>query len=399
MRRTLLTIIGSIMLPGLLLAHEVDPTKAPVLVGQLVSRTGNNPGGLDNEQGAALAVKEINVNGGVLGGRRIELRLADDRTDPESAVRAFAELKAQSVSAVVGTSFSNASLAVIPSVEDAQIPYVSTGAAEAQIIPVRSYVFMTPLTGRLVGEKLLRYMQAAGFIRVTAIYDADSLFGRTGWATQKEMLARYGIELVEEHSVHVNTQDFSTLLEKIDANKPQAIMAWLTGPPAIAFGKAYAESSRTVPVLMPHGIVGPAFLHSVGAGADGIIAAAPLTAVAADMPEGEVKSVASQMVGAFRNAYGHAPSQFALDGYVAVRLIAAAIDNAGSSDPSAIRDALERVKVQTPQGRYAFTATNHSGLSIEDVTITRISGGQFKLLPWSACELAGQPCPALATSE
>ncbi|UEQ84698.1 ABC transporter substrate-binding protein (plasmid) [Rhizobium sp. AB2/73] len=97
---------------------------------------------------------------------------------------------------------------------------------------------LTPLTGRIVGEKLLRYMQVAGFMQVTAIYDADSLFGRTGWTTKKEMLARYGLELIGEYSVHVNTQHLSTLLEKIEANRPQAIIAWLAGPPAIAFGKA-----------------------------------------------------------------------------------------------------------------------------------------------------------------
>lgn len=70
-----------------------------------------------------------------------------------------------------------------------------------------------------------------------------------------------------------------------------------------------------------------------------------MSAVATDMPEGEIKSVARQMVGAFENSYGPAPSQFALDGYVAVKLIAAAINDAGTSNPSAIRDGLERVRV------------------------------------------------------
>jgi branched-chain amino acid transport system substrate-binding protein len=354
----------------------------------LVSRTGNNPGGLENEQGAALAAAEINEHGGILKGRRIELRLEDDRTDPQGAIDAFARLVQQHVAAVVGSSFSNASLAAIPSVEAARIPYVSTGAAEAQIRPVRPYVFITPLTGRLVGEQLLRYMKAKRITRIVVVYDADSLFGRTGWAIQKEKLARYGIELLKEYPVHVDTKDFSAVLEGIIAAHPQAVMGWLTGPPAIAFAQAYGKSPRRPPLLMPHGVVGPAFVNAVGADADGIIVAAPLATVATNLSEGPTKTMTVGMVAAFTKAHGHAPSQFALDGYVAVKLIAAAIEKAGRDDPAAIRNALESMVLPTPQGQYRYTATDHSGLSIDDVAIAQIIHGQFRLTPWSAGEFA-----------
>lgn len=387
MKALLMIAAGALLLPGAAMARKAPPS--PVVIGQLVSRTGNNPGGLDNEQGAALAAAQINERGGVLGGRRIALRLEDDRTEPQGAIDAFARLKAQNVAAVVGSSFSNASLATIPWVEEARIPYVSTGAAEAQIRPVRPYVFITPLTGRLVGEQLLRYMKAVGYTRIAVVYDADSLFGRTGWAMQKEKLERYGIQLLEAQSVHVDTTDFSAVMARIDAARPQAVMGWLTGPPAIAFARAYAETPHRLPLLMPHGVAGPAFVNAVGPGADGIIVAAPIATVAADLPDGPVKAMAADMVASFTRAYGHAPSQFALDGYVAVRLIAAAIDKAGSSDPHAIRDALEAISVETPQGRYRFTEADHSGLSIDDVAIAQIVAGQFRLTAWSAREMAG----------
>lgn len=368
---------------------SAQAAQEPVVIGQLVSRTGNNPGGLDNEQGAALAVAQINAEGGLLGGRPITLRLEDDRTDPKGAIEAFGRLKRQHVAAVIGSSFSNASLATIPSVEKAHIPYVSTGAAEAQIRPVRPYVFITPLTGRLVGEQLLRYMKAMQFTRIAVVYDSDSLFGRTGWAIQKEKLAEYGIELVTEHAVHVDTTDFSPILARRDADGTHAIMAWLTGPPAIAFARTYAGMPQRPPLLMPHGVAGPAFVKAVGADADGIIVAAPLATVAGDLPEGAVKAMTMGMVASFTQAYGHAPSQFALDGYVAVRLIAAAVEKAGSVAPDAVRAALEDVSVSTPQGRYGYTATNHSGLSIDDVMISQIVDGAFRLTPWSAARLAG----------
>jgi branched-chain amino acid transport system substrate-binding protein len=265
---------------------------------------------------------------------------------------------------------------------------VSTGAAEAQIKPVRPYVFITPLTGRLVGEQLLRYMKAKGYTRVAVVFDTDSLFGRTGWAIQKEKFAQYGIELVVEQPVHVDTTDFSAVLANIDAARPQAVMGWLTGPPAIAFARAYGQVPNRLPLLMSHGVAGPAFVKAVGTDVNGIIVAAPLATVAADLPESPARAMTVDMVDAFTKTYGHAPSQFALDGYVAVKLIAAAIEKAGTADPHAVRDALEQIAVPTPEGKYSYTASDHSGLSIDDVAISQIVNGQFRLTDWSAAEMA-----------
>ena len=128
--------------------HTASPQR-PILLGQVASRTGNNPGGLDNEQGAALAATQINAAGGLLGGRHIELRVEDDQTQAGRAIAAVERLARQGVSAIIGTSFSNASLAVIPTAEHARIPYISTGAADAQVEPVHPYIYMTPLTGQL----------------------------------------------------------------------------------------------------------------------------------------------------------------------------------------------------------------------------------------------------------
>jgi branched-chain amino acid transport system substrate-binding protein len=94
------------------------------------------------------------------------------------------------------------------------------------------------------------------------------------------------------------------------------------------------------------------------------------------------------MTGAFENAYGHAPSQFALDGYVAIRLIAAAIQQAGADRPEAIQRALNHLTLVTPQGTYRFSDGDHSGLRVDDVAITQIEAGHFKLTEWSRQLLA-----------
>jgi branched-chain amino acid transport system substrate-binding protein len=374
--------------PVMSIGHTTE-VKRPILLGQLVSLTGNNPGGKDNAQGAALAVAELNAAGGLLGGRPIELRAEDDQTSVAGAIAGFERLVKLGVSAIVGTSFSNASLAVIPSAERARIPYVSTGAADAQVDPVRTYAYMTPLTGRLVAEQLLRYMQSKGITQLAVIYDSDSQFATDGWAKQQRMLPRYGIQLATEQPVRVDTADFGPVLAAISAARPQAIMGWLTGPPAIGFVKAYGESAVRVPLYMSHGVASPAFLGTVGAAADGVTVAVPLAMVAAQLPESPIRSAGLEMTRSFEHTYGRAPSLFAVDGYVAVRLIAAAIERAGSGDPIAIRHALDHLTLATPEGEYRYSPKDHSGLAVDAVAVAEVRAGRFELTQWSRAQQEG----------
>ena len=355
----------------------------PILLGQVASRTGNNPGGLDNEQGAALAAAQINASGGLLGGRYIELRVEDDQTQARPAIAAVERLARQGVSAIVGTSFSNASLAVIPTAERAMIPYMSTGAADAQVEPIHPYIYMTPLTGQLVAEQLLRYLQSKDVTKLAVIYDTDSQFARNGWEKQRAMLARHAIELVAEQSVKVDTTDFGPVLQAVSRSGAQALMAWVTGPPAVGLAKYRGRSGVDLPLYLSHGAASPAFVQAVGDAAEGITVATSLAAVAPQLPESNTRRVALVMTQSFERAYGHLPSQFAIDGYVAVKLIAAAISQAGSDEPAAVQRALDRLSLVTPQGEYRYSQTNHSGLRVDDVAITEIRQGRFVLTAWS----------------
>jgi branched-chain amino acid transport system substrate-binding protein len=357
--------------------------RGEILIGQLVSRTGNNPGGKDNEMGAALAAEQLNAAGGLLNGRRIRLIVADDQTRTDGAVAAFQQLAREDIAAVVGTSFSNASLAVIPYADRLQIPHISTGAADAQVEPVRPFTYMTSLTGRMVAEQLLRYLQHRGVKQLAVVYDSDSQFAKNGWIKQRALLSAYGIKLVSEQAVKVDTLDFTAAANNVLSSDAQAVMGWLTGPPAIGFVKQYSQAPRRLPLLMSHGVAGPAFVNAVGAAAEGITVATSLAGVATQLPDSATKRVALAMTQSFEKAYGHLPTQFAIDGYVAVQLIAAAIQQADSDDPSLVQASLERLRLLTPQGEYHYSASDHSGLDVDVVAITEIRAGKYQLTDWS----------------
>ncbi|HEX4249793.1 MAG TPA: ABC transporter substrate-binding protein, partial [Pseudonocardia sp.] len=138
----------------------------PVLIGE-IEPLGYRFG---TDLGAAQAVAEVNAAGGVLGGRPLRIELRDDEADPAVAVARLRELVRLGVRAFVGSSYSNSALAVLDEVGRAGIPYLSAGAADAQVDPVRPYVFMTPPTAGVVAEQLLRYFRASGMTRMAVAH-------------------------------------------------------------------------------------------------------------------------------------------------------------------------------------------------------------------------------------
>ncbi|WP_049925547.1 ABC transporter substrate-binding protein [Mycolicibacterium septicum] len=362
------------------------PSPRPIVIGQVTSLTGSNYMGLENRDGAALAVQQLNDAGGVLG-RPVELAVEDDESLPQGAVTAYHRLADRGVVAVVGTSFSNASLAVLPHTDERQVVYVSTGAAHTQVDPVRPYVFMTPPTGHLVAAQLIRYFRHHRLARIAVAFDSDSVFNREAWATQETMLGRFGIEAVVVVSVKVDTEDFGPAVAEVAASGAQALMAWVTGPPATGLASAFRSAGLDIPMVAGLGAASPAFVAEVGPGADGIIVATSLVVVEADLPRSATRTAIATLTEPFERRHGVPPSQFAVDGYTAVKLIAGALDAAGDDAPQAVRQAMDSLTCLTPEGEYRFSRTDHSGLDANDVAVAVIRDGRFRLTPWSRGEL------------
>ncbi|OLP03420.1 hypothetical protein BVU76_04775 [Mycolicibacterium porcinum] len=362
------------------------PPSPPIVIGQVTSLTGSNYMGLENRDGAELAVQQLNDAGGVLG-RRVELAVEDDESLPRGAVAAYHRLADRGVAAVVGTSFSNASLAVLPHTDERRVVYVSTGAAHTQVDPVRPYVFMSPPTGHLVAAQLLRYCRDHGLTRIAVTFDSDSVFNREAWATQEAMLGRFGIEAATVVSVKVDTENFGPAVAEVAESGAQALMAWVTGPPATGLALAFRSAGLSIPMVAGLGAASPSFVTEVGPGADGIVVATSLVSVVSDLPPSATRTVIAALTEPFEIRHGAPPSQFAVDGYTAAKLIATAVEAAGDDAPQAVQQAMDSLTCLTPEGEYHFSPTDHSGLDANDVAIAVIRDGRFRLTPWSRDEL------------
>ncbi len=364
------------------------PSGDPIVIGQIASLTGAYQAlGSNDKLGAEQAVQEINDSGGLLG-RPLKIVVQDDKTQPDQGVIAFNKLVDENVSAVVGSSLSNSSLAIIPVAERAKIPYVSTAAADEQVKPVKPYVFMAPFTASVSAEQLLRYMQAQDITKMAVAYDTANSFAQAGWKTMSKLADKYGITFVDEETFETGTTNFSSVLTHIKGSDAQGLVVWAVGPPAVAITKQFQQAGLDMPLFMTHAEASTLFTEPAGSAAEGIILSCALGSVGPDLPDSEVKDITTKMADTFQKNNGYYPPQFAFDGYNAVYLIANAIKDANSTDPTDIQKALNTITMPSTEGVYKMSDDDHSGLSVDDVAIAQIQAdGSLKITDWSKKQL------------
>ena len=107
-----------------------------------------------------MYVERINAAGGVLG-RKLQLIVYDDAGDAEKA-RTFAKrlIEQDKVDVIVGGSTTGTTMAAVPLVEQAGVPFISLAGAVVIVEPVKKWVFKTPHTDRMACEKIFVDMKA-----------------------------------------------------------------------------------------------------------------------------------------------------------------------------------------------------------------------------------------------
>jgi branched-chain amino acid transport system substrate-binding protein len=362
---------------------------SPIKIGQIVSLTGNYSAlGTENQKSVALAVDQLNGAGGLLG-RKVEVIVKDDKSQPDQSVLAFNDLKGEKVAAIIGSPFSNSALATIPLVDRERIPYLSLTPADEQVSPVHDYVFVVPATSATYADRILQYLQASNLGKIAVAYDTKSSYATAGFKGMRAKAAMYGVTLVAEEQFQTTTTEFGAVFTHVKSSGAEALAVWATGAPAVALTKGYATADLNIPLVLTGAQASKLFLQPAGTAAEGVIVASSIGIVGDYLPAGPQKDAVTALTNAFTAKYGYAPPQFAQDGYSAVKLLSAAVATAGSVDHEKIRAALSRLTLLTPNGTYAYSATDHAGLGGEFISVNAVKGGAFVPTDWAKTQLAG----------
>ncbi|MEU4242637.1 ABC transporter substrate-binding protein [Actinoplanes sp. NPDC026619] len=365
-------------------SDDAETTK----IGLIVSLTGNYaPLGSEDAKSVELAVQQLNDAGGLLG-NRVELIVRDDKSQPEQSVLSFNDLKGNGVVAVIGSPFSNSALATIPQVDRAKIPYISLTPADEQINPIHPYVFVVPATSATYADRILQYYQSQKISKVAQAHDSRSSYANSGAKGMEAKAAQYGITMVAGEEFQTSTTEFGAIINNLKRSGAQALTIWATGAPAVAFAKQYATAGAGLPLMFTGAQASTLWLKPTGAAAEGVFVASSIAVVGDALPAGAQKTAIDELAKPFTTQQGYPPPQFAADGYTGFKLLAEAIKKAGGTDPEKIRTAFEGLTLTTPNGTYHYSASDHSGLTADYISINVVKGGAFQATDWAKGKLA-----------
>ncbi|MCA1846710.1 MAG: ABC transporter substrate-binding protein, partial [Actinobacteria bacterium] len=221
-----------------------DNKKSPVLLGIVDSYTGAfAASGRSQTQGAEMAVDELNKRGGILGGRKIEIKYRDDATKADVGARGARELiQQENVDVISGAVSSAVGLAVSEACSQLGCPLVLTGTHDDTITGKSAHrtTFRTAaesiMIARVVVEPLRKKTGDKWFF-ITSDY-------AYGLGAEKAMIAelqKAGGTVVSAEHTPLGTSDFSAQLTKARGSGATTVVLVLYGADLIAASKQYNE--------------------------------------------------------------------------------------------------------------------------------------------------------------
>ena len=226
----------------------------PVRIGAFLSATGPAAFLGDPElKTLELYVDRLNAAGGVLG-RKLQLVAYDDAGDAEKA-RTFAKrlLEQDKVDIIVGGSTTGTTMAAVPMVEAAGMPFISLAGAVVIVEPVKKWVFKTPHTDRMACEKIFADMKARNMTKVALIAGTGG-FDKSMRAECLKVVGSYGVEVVADETYGANDTDMTTQLTKIKGSNAQAVLNAGFGQGPAIVTRNFRQVGLTLPLYQSHGV-------------------------------------------------------------------------------------------------------------------------------------------------
>ena len=354
----------------------------PIKIGSFLSVTGGAAFLGDPEQKTLeLYVGKINAAGGVLG-RKLQLIAYDSAGDSEKA-RTFTKrlIEQDKVDVIVGGSTTGETMAVVPLIEAAQIPFISLAGAVVITEPTKKWVFKTPQTDRMACEKIFVDMQSRKLSKV-AIISGNGGFDKSMRAECLKVAATHHVEVVADETYGNADTDMTAQLTKIKntAGVQAVLNAGFGAAPAIVT-KNYRQIGITLPLYQSHGVASKGFIKLAGAASEGVRLPAGALLVADTLPASDPqRAVLVDYKKEYESHFKSDVSTFGGHAWDGLMLVVDAIKKAGGTDKAKVRDAIESARGFVGiDGVFNMSPSDHMGLDLGAFRMLEIKGGDWTL--------------------
>jgi len=182
--------------------------------------------GRDNENGARMAVDELNTQGVKIGGKtvRFELIAEDDAADPKQGTAAAQKLCDAKVNGVVGHLNSGTTIPAAKVYDSCGLPMVTPSATNPQLTTLGyKNVYRLLANDNALGTGLANHAHKVLKLKRVAIIDDRTAYGKGVAEVFRNTARTLGMEVVSEQYTNDKAVDFSAILTSIKSKKPDGI--------------------------------------------------------------------------------------------------------------------------------------------------------------------------------
>ncbi len=333
--------------------------------------------------GIELAAKQINAQGGIAG-RQVELIFEDSEANPAVATQKAEKLfQKDNVDFLTGTVNSGATLAVGQIAERNNKLIATTVSISGKITGsgCSPNVFRVNAHAGMQANALANWL--AGQQPGGQVYyiGPDYEMGRNAVASFRKQAELNKLKSVGEVFAPLGNNDYSPYFGKIRSSRPDILYTSVAGNDTVRLFSQLNEYNMLKKLLVIGASVSVTSQNITAMGNN----AENFVTVSGYSPELDTPANKT-FVSDFNAAYQSNPDLYGADSYGLLWLYKAAVEKAGSSSTEAVREALEGLTWDTPQGQKIMRAEDHQAQA--DLFVVKVKGGKFVILDGVAGDIA-----------
>ena len=353
---------------------EMEGVQGEIPIGVVLPLTGRDAGpyGLSMKNGFDLALAEINSAqlSDAAGVTFIEM---DNMSTLDGTVDAFNQLIAQDVPVILGVALSSRFRVALQIAQENEVVAFSSVSSEAGLSGRGDYIFRTGLATNILNPAGVKASQAKlGYTKVAIIYDEADAYSTSGYEQFSAVLDEVGVTAVTTQTIRKGETEFSEQIAAVMASDAEAILISALATEMVPLMSQGREAG--IPMSIPY-IVPDLTANEVAALGDNAEGAITFTnwTITSDTPGN------ADFVDSYRAANnGMDPDPWAAQSYATLHILAAAISNAGSTDATAIRDALaQTMGIDTVLGVSGQFSFDSNGEASYDAIVAEVKDGEI----------------------
>ena len=357
-------------------ASLVLAQSGPIKIGVVTPLSGTyTPIGEQVKMGLDLAAKEINAAGGI-NGRKIDLIYEDEEANPAVATQKAEKLfQVEKVDFLTGTVNSGSTLAV-GQLAERNNKLIATTVSFADSITADKCspnVFRVNARAGMQSAALAAWVDKEIPKANIFFIGPDYEMGRRTVSAFKKASTEKGAKDVGEVFAPLDNKDYSPYFGQGRAAKPNVIYTSVAGNDTVRLFTQMDEYgvNKGVTIVGASGTVTSQNMGAIGKSANGFVTGVGYSPKL-DNPANK------KFVADFQKAYNKLPDLYGADSYGLLYFYKAAVEKAKSTETDKVRNAMNDLSWQTPQGTKKMRAGDHQAM--QDMFAVRVENGEFNIV-------------------